>query len=971
LDQDTGNISYIESNLGINTTVHIRNTSGSFVANVYADGYISSWADDSILLDVSAGGQTNINAARGGATSIVQIYNSDANYGANLFVSEGYISSWADDSMLLDVSTGGQTNINAYRYLANSTVYVYNSDASYGANLYVEGNIGAGDSTPSYLLTVGTADQFGVDSSGNMIKINNVAYSWPSSQGSANYALVNNGSGTLIWAAPSAGSASGSMSLITSGSTFGFETNYGATSTVNIQNISAGQVTNLYVDGVIASGPTSNALQLSSAATSYIEANYGATMTFSMRNTSASQVANLLVSGTIGSGPNSNALKLQVEGSPPYNSYIENDIGITSTFYFRNTSASQVSNIYAEGVIASGPTTNALQISSAATSYIEANYGAVTTFHMRNTSAGQVANLYASGVIASGPTTNALQLSSAATSYIENNYGLATQFQMRNTDATYKASLWVEDYIASGPTTNALNLTPAATSYIENNYGAATTFHVRNADATYKASLYVEDYIASGATSNALNLSPAATSYIEANYGAAMTFWIRNSSTSYVGNVAIGNGYLCVDNNSTCTGAATAGTVYAVGAYTTGADYAEYFSTQDTDLKSGEVVCVDTAKDNAVKRCQRSGDNDVMGVVSTKPSVVGNHIEEIQSDPSHYAIIGMIGQVPGLVSNENGTIQIGDSLTAASTPGYMRKANAGESTVGVAMQNFNETEGTIQILISRRNQSLTVEKVEEAVTQNIASMNIQDQVNKIIADSQTNLDAQMASINQFIAQLQSGAMNTQTILNSQTAEIQSSKEQISDLVLKTNANINTLEELQSSVDANLLLISGEIDKLDKKMDDNQDAVAAEFAQMQKQIDALTGAQAENSVLTARVDLLESQLELLQTIITYDPENKVAVVLGEFQIKGELEIDSLKAGAEMAGKSAIPAGEKEIEIKTLQASADYKIYITPTIKLNGRGLYVDEKNIREGENFQVKLDGEVLEKDASFNWIIVK
>ena len=42
--------------------------------------------------------------------------------------------------------------------------------------------------------------KFVVDSNGNITKISNVSYSWPSSQGSANTILQNNGSGILTWA---------------------------------------------------------------------------------------------------------------------------------------------------------------------------------------------------------------------------------------------------------------------------------------------------------------------------------------------------------------------------------------------------------------------------------------------------------------------------------------------------------------------------------------------------------------------------------------------------------------------------------------------------------------------------------------------------------------------------------------------------------------------------------------------------
>ena len=189
------------------------------------------------------------------------------------------------------------------------------------------------------------------------------------------------------------------------------------------------------------------------------------------------------------------------------------------------------------------------------------------------------------------------------------------------------------------------------------------------------------------------------------------------------------------------------GNVYADGAFTpSGADYAEYFKTKDTDLAAGEAVCIDPENENAVVRCDRTGDNNIMGIVSSTPSVIGNARDGRENDPN-YKVIGMIGQIIGNVSTtENGEIAVGDSLTAASTAGYMRKANAGESTVGIAMENFDGTKGQIHILISRRNQSLTVEKVEEAVEKNIAAMELQDQVDNLVSQASSNLNAQIENL---------------------------------------------------------------------------------------------------------------------------------------------------------------------------------------------------------------------------------
>lgn len=66
-------------------------------------------------------------------------------------------------------------------------------------------NVGIGDLSPASLFTVGSGDKFQIDSDGNIIKINNITYSWPSSQaGGVGYVLSNDSSGALSWVANNA-----------------------------------------------------------------------------------------------------------------------------------------------------------------------------------------------------------------------------------------------------------------------------------------------------------------------------------------------------------------------------------------------------------------------------------------------------------------------------------------------------------------------------------------------------------------------------------------------------------------------------------------------------------------------------------------------------------------------------------------------------------------------------------------------
>jgi len=61
------------------------------------------------------------------------------------------------------------------------------------------GNIGIGTTSPTSLFSVGSSSQFQVNSSGNIVKVNNITTSFPSSQGAASTVLKNDGSGNLSW----------------------------------------------------------------------------------------------------------------------------------------------------------------------------------------------------------------------------------------------------------------------------------------------------------------------------------------------------------------------------------------------------------------------------------------------------------------------------------------------------------------------------------------------------------------------------------------------------------------------------------------------------------------------------------------------------------------------------------------------------------------------------------------------------
>ncbi|MCB9823626.1 tail fiber domain-containing protein [Candidatus Nomurabacteria bacterium] len=72
------------------------------------------------------------------------------------------------------------------------TAYLFYNSATHA--------LGINTNNPQSPLSVGTASQFQVNASGDIIKINNVTYAWPTTQaGAASYVLANDGNGTLAW----------------------------------------------------------------------------------------------------------------------------------------------------------------------------------------------------------------------------------------------------------------------------------------------------------------------------------------------------------------------------------------------------------------------------------------------------------------------------------------------------------------------------------------------------------------------------------------------------------------------------------------------------------------------------------------------------------------------------------------------------------------------------------------------------
>ncbi len=159
------------------------------------------------------------------------------------------------------------------------------------------------------------------------------------------------------------------------------------------------------------------------------------------------------------------------------------------------------------------------------------------------------------------------------------------------------------------------------------------------------------------------------------------------STAGATSSVAITNGWLCVDKDGGCVGAAS-GNIYYVAAVTGQSDIAENYASE-TSLENGDIVAAISGTN--VERATTTS-KTIIGIVSSAPGMIlGNDENATSSYP-----VALSGRVPVKVSLENGPIAIGDRISASSVPGVgMRAATSTDSTgspqvtVGMALEAYS------------------------------------------------------------------------------------------------------------------------------------------------------------------------------------------------------------------------------------------------------------------------------------------
>lgn len=123
-------------------------------------------------------------------------------------------------------------------------------------------------------------------------------------------------------------------------------------------------------------------------------------------------------------------------------------------------------------------------------------------------------------------------------------------------------------------------------------------------------------------------------------------------------------------------------------------DYSEYFKTSDRTLGVGEIVAMDPNNASGVRRARPSDISKTVGIVSFGGTRNNDNIEGTRGEDPNYVNVGLLGQVPVLVSTENGDIKPGDPLTLSKTyRGRAVKATESCRIIGYALTHFPYVSG--------------------------------------------------------------------------------------------------------------------------------------------------------------------------------------------------------------------------------------------------------------------------------------
>lgn len=165
------------------------------------------------------------------------------------------------------------------------------------------------------------------------------------------------------------------------------------------------------------------------------------------------------------------------------------------------------------------------------------------------------------------------------------------------------------------------------------------------------------------------------------------------------------------------------------------------FTTTDSSLVAGTVVDLKSGTANSVEKAASTRAPQLLGVAASDPLVaLGSGTQQAQ--------IVVSGLTPTLVSDINGSIKVGDKITASPIQGIGMKAGTSTEIVGTAESNLTDSSTTTQQVTDKDGKATSVKIGVIEVQVNVSYYNMQpSKLNNIVPSFLVNVGSSIAGKN--------------------------------------------------------------------------------------------------------------------------------------------------------------------------------------------------------------------------------
>ena len=124
-----------------------------------------------------------------------------------------------------------------------------------------------------------------------------------------------------------------------------------------------------------------------------------------------------------------------------------------------------------------------------------------------------------------------------------------------------------------------------------------------------------------------------------------------------------------------------------------GADLGELYMSKSGSIEPGTLVSLDPTLLAGVQPSRKAYDDQVLGVISTKPGLVIGDADQMNEGMP--VIVALSGRIPVKVNDESGQVKAGDYITSSSQQGIGMKATKAGVIIGQALTDYDPIEGTV------------------------------------------------------------------------------------------------------------------------------------------------------------------------------------------------------------------------------------------------------------------------------------